>query len=166
MKSMTSEWDCIILSHVLEHFLNPINELKEITRKIKVGGYILIQVPSLYSQHYNPILKFQNAHTIQFFDPGFLSSLLESLGFRVIYFELTPDLTIVGQKLDDINKTAKSVQFYKDKRDIIKIQHHLKRAYISFRFFQLRGRLYGQLQKYPISKRIMSKIYHMFNTTK
>jgi len=153
LHSLGSKQDCIILSHVLEHFLDPINELEEIAKKIKVNGYILIQVPSLYSHQFNPILTFQNAHTIQFFDPEFLSFTLENLGFRVVCLELTPQLTIIGQKRIRKNK---HISFNKNKEEIMKIQYRLKRAYIS----TVPVQVYTKLQKYPTLRKILSKVFH------
>ena len=112
LNSIDSKQDCIILSHVLEHFLDPINDLEEIVRKINVNGYILIQAPSFYVSGFNPILYFQNAHTIQFFDPEFLHFTLGKLGFKVIHLE--PQLTIITQKLN--NKKRNILFFLRAKR--------------------------------------------------
>lgn len=63
--------DIIILSHVLEHFLNPIEELAKILKKIKPGKYLLVEVPGIYNIHNaykNPILYFQNAHIYNFYE--------------------------------------------------------------------------------------------------
>lgn len=78
--------DLIILSHVLEHFLDPIDELKKIQRKIAPGKYLLVEVPGIYNIHKaygNPILYFQNAHIYNFYDK-ILRKLFESLRMNII----------------------------------------------------------------------------------
>ena len=48
-------FDVIYMHHVLEHIYNPIKYLKKISRFLKVGGIIFIQVPDLSLQ--NEVLK-------------------------------------------------------------------------------------------------------------
>ena len=43
------KYDVIILSHVYEHFLNPINDLKEISNHLNDDGIIYIEVPNIYN---------------------------------------------------------------------------------------------------------------------
>lgn len=79
--------DLIILSHVLEHFLNPIKEIHNISKKIKLGKYLLVEIPSILnirSAYRNPILYFQNAHVYNFYQ-DYLKIFFEALGFEIIY---------------------------------------------------------------------------------
>ena len=79
--------DLVILSHVLEHFLDPVMELRKIARKLKPGGYILVAVPGVFHIHddYVVVLDyFQNAHVYNFFK-DYLDALFTSLGLEVIY---------------------------------------------------------------------------------
>ena len=39
--------DLIILSHVMEHFVNPTGEMNKIIHKLKFGGQMIVEVPSL-----------------------------------------------------------------------------------------------------------------------
>jgi len=62
--------DLIILSHVMEHFLDPVNELQKLIRKIRPGGYLLVEVPGILyidKSYYNPILYLQNAHVFSYY---------------------------------------------------------------------------------------------------
>lgn len=80
-------FDLLILSHVFEHFLNPLYELRRILDKIKVGKYVYIEVPGIFNidKAYNtPILYFQNAHTYNYFK-DYLVEIFESFGLRVVY---------------------------------------------------------------------------------
>lgn len=80
-KGLTLEWgeakvlkkygkaDLIILSHVLEHFPDPIHSLNQISKLLKENGYLYIEVPGIFNIHscYKDILFFlQNAHLYHF----------------------------------------------------------------------------------------------------
>lgn len=81
------EVDLVILSHVMEHFINPIGELKTIINKIKKGKYLLVEVPGIFSikkEYHFPIRYFQNAHVYNYYG-DYLKVFFESLGLKVIY---------------------------------------------------------------------------------
>lgn len=81
------ELDLIIVSHVMEHFIDPISELKSIIKKLKPGKFLLIEVPGIFSikkQYHLPIRYFQNAHVYNFYK-DYLLVLFKSLGLKVIY---------------------------------------------------------------------------------
>ena len=76
----------VILSHVLEHFSNPINSLNEISELLTEDGYIYIEVPGIFKIHstYVDILLFlQNAH-LYHFTLKTLSSVMTQVGFKLI----------------------------------------------------------------------------------
>ena len=100
--------DLVIMSHVMEHLIEPIPFLKKIISKIKTDKYLLIEVPGLYSNpfpNFNPILFFQNAHVIQFYTKSHLTALLESLGLTIIYGDET--CTFICQKRGDKEENLK-----------------------------------------------------------
>jgi 2-polyprenyl-3-methyl-5-hydroxy-6-metoxy-1,4-benzoquinol methylase len=77
--------DAIIISHVLEHFYNPINSLREIWTSIKDDGQLIVSVPNIE----NMILdKFTNAlsfeHTF-YTNKNNLKFLLAKTGFEIIH---------------------------------------------------------------------------------
>ena len=79
--------DVIMLSHVLEHLKDPIVELINIFEKIKPNGYLIVEVPGIFSIHkvyFNPILYFQNAHVYNFFE-AYFREIAAHLGVNVIY---------------------------------------------------------------------------------
>jgi hypothetical protein len=79
--------DLLILSHVMEHFVEPIREMRIITGKITCGGYLLVEVPSVFcirQMYYNPILYFQNAHIFNFYG-AYLRVFFNKLGLEVVY---------------------------------------------------------------------------------
>ena len=40
--------DLLILSHVMEHFTNPIEEMIEVIKKVTINKYLLIEVPGIF----------------------------------------------------------------------------------------------------------------------
>ena len=85
-KTPPNSQDLLILSHVVEHFNEPVKELNQLIDVVKEGGYLLIEVPSslsLAKNYVNPILYFQNAH-ISNFNKKFLNLFFTHLGLEVI----------------------------------------------------------------------------------
>lgn len=79
--------DIVILSHVLEHFTTPQNELKKIKSLLKPNGVIYVEVPGLFAMHktYEDFFLFlQNAHTFHF-SLQTLKSIMETVGFELLY---------------------------------------------------------------------------------
>jgi SAM-dependent methyltransferase len=82
-----SSQDLIILSHVFEHFVNPIEELNKILEKLRGDRYLIVEVPSISSlelTYKNPLLFFQNAHVYSFTHNN-LRKLFEKFGLEIIY---------------------------------------------------------------------------------
>ena len=79
--------DVLILSHVLEHFLEPIVEMQSIIKKVKLGGYFIIEVPGVFyinKTYINPLLYLQNIHVFNYYY-YYLKVFFEQLGLQVIY---------------------------------------------------------------------------------
>lgn len=102
-QSAVSSYDLIILNHVFEHLLDPIGELKKIISKLRVNGYLYIEVPGIYSLKGTwgrPLLYFQNAHVYYFYEE-YLKKLLSFYGLRVIYSN--ERCTFICQKIVEID---------------------------------------------------------------
>jgi len=79
--------DLIILSHVMEHFLDPVREMINVLEKVSPSGYLLVEVPSIESipdYTFELIDYFQNAH-IYNFHKKFLDVFFRKLGLDVKY---------------------------------------------------------------------------------
>lgn len=77
----------VILSHVLEHFLDPAATLNEIIKKIEPGGYLVVEVPGLLNLdkvYFDPLLYLQNAHVYNFCAEH-LRALFTQLGLEVVH---------------------------------------------------------------------------------
>jgi 2-polyprenyl-3-methyl-5-hydroxy-6-metoxy-1,4-benzoquinol methylase len=77
----------ILLSHVLEHMVDPIKELNDIFEKLKTGGYLILEVPGVFYIHkgyFSPITYFQNAHVYSFYK-DYMAQIADQYGFKVVY---------------------------------------------------------------------------------
>lgn len=87
--------DLLILSHVVEHFLNPTKELLRYIEKVKAGKLLLIEVPGIFCEvtkrelHGYPSRYFQLAHVFQFFYRDYLEIFYKALGLQIIYGDET-----------------------------------------------------------------------------
>lgn len=85
--SENNHFDLILLNHVLEHFLDPIKEIKNLFPKVKTGKYMYVEVPGIFNIHndyYNPLRYFQNAHVYNYFK-DYLITFFEQNGFDILY---------------------------------------------------------------------------------
>lgn len=76
----------IIVSHVLEHFSNPIREIEQISELLTDNGYLYIEVPGIFKirEAYGDTLLFlQNAH-LYHFTLATLNTLMAKVGFKLI----------------------------------------------------------------------------------
>lgn len=90
--------DLVILSHVLEHFEDPGEHLRQIRKILPAGGYLYVEVPGLrgrlrpetrarrdrpYESTSDVLMYLQAAHTFHF-ALAHVRALVEPLGFRLI----------------------------------------------------------------------------------
>jgi 2-polyprenyl-3-methyl-5-hydroxy-6-metoxy-1,4-benzoquinol methylase len=84
--SFVTRPDLIIVSHYLEHSLNPISELARLKEVLEPGGLLYIETPgilNLYSSYKRDFLLYlQNAH-INLFTSNTLSGTLNKSGWKV-----------------------------------------------------------------------------------
>src|SRR3989344_1028799 len=96
--------DLIILSHVLEHLINPVVELKRIRMLLKETGKLYVETPGIFNTHNsysNFSFSLQHAHA-WYFTLESLRNLVEPIGFKfldgneniVSFFESTTPSTV------------------------------------------------------------------------
>jgi SAM-dependent methyltransferase len=87
--------DLLILSHVVEHFLNPKKELMQYVERLKAGKYLLVEVPGIFCPSTKrklygyPVRYFQIAHVFQFFYREYLEIFYKAFGLEIIYGDET-----------------------------------------------------------------------------
>lgn len=130
-KTPKKSQDLIILSHVMEHFNEPISTMNKIIELISDEGYLLVEVPGIFDiqkTYFNPILYFQNAHVHNYYY-YYLRVFFESLGLRVIYGN--ERCTFLLQKPIDWSMRDNIVIYDKEMTKwAIKVENQLKRDYI------------------------------------
>jgi len=63
ISEIKEKFDLIILSHIIEHFTHPLNEIKKILDHLNENGLVYIEVPNI---EYFGINMLENAHTYYF----------------------------------------------------------------------------------------------------
>lgn len=77
------QFDLVILSHVVEHFADPIQEVRHLLPLLKPNGLLYVEVPSILGVKVNLLKYFQNAHTYSFV-PQTLQSVMASAGYEMV----------------------------------------------------------------------------------
>lgn len=155
--------DIIILSHVMEHFLNPIKEIQRIIKKIRIWGYLIVEVPGIFyinKMYFDPILFFQNAHVFNYYY-SYLKIFFEKLWLEVIYGD--EKCTFILKKPDNyIEKQISEIYYESLSVYPIKILKYLQycKKYMYFNPFYLAHKILTPLWLY----KIVGNIY--FKTTK
>jgi len=85
-----TDFDLVVCSHVIEHIPHPVLFLQDLTKMLRPGGYLFIEVPN---QGY--LFKSDYGTHLLFFSPQSLRSLLSNLAGLSLY-----DLTTVGSSLN------------------------------------------------------------------
>ncbi|MGK7892284.1 MAG: class I SAM-dependent methyltransferase, partial [Xenococcus sp. (in: cyanobacteria)] len=104
--------DLVILSHVIEHFLDPIFELKRIRETLVDGGYLYVELPGIFAIHktYGKTVNFlQNAH-LYHFTLGTLTSVLAQAGFKLVRGD--EHIHALFQKDDNVENSLNSARFH------------------------------------------------------
>jgi hypothetical protein len=131
----TKEYDCLVLSHVLEHIYNPVDFIRTINSYVCDNGFIYIEVPN--ANYYEKMKGFGslqeiNIEHINFFSPYSLSKTMIQCGYTPVL--LTQGSFIMhGNKYQTIraisqkNTNTTSVEKYINEgfREIENIKHSL-----------------------------------------
>lgn len=85
--SLRKKPDVVIYSHIVEHLLNPVNDMKKLKRLLNQDGLLYIEVPgvkNLYDSYSQNFLKYlQNAHTYHF-TLNSLTNCAKKAGFKML----------------------------------------------------------------------------------
>ncbi len=84
-------YDLVILSHVVEHFLDPVADLRRVQGLLAADGHLFVEVPNLFGVTRNLLRYWQGAHTYSFV-PATLRMLMQRAG----YVEIALDAAIAS----------------------------------------------------------------------
>ena len=82
LDKLDGKFDIIIINHVLEHFINPLEDVKKIIEHLNKDGILYIAVPNILNFSIGQI---QNAH-IYYFTPNLLKYYLSIIGLESVEF--------------------------------------------------------------------------------
>jgi SAM-dependent methyltransferase len=115
--------DLFILAHVYEHLNQPLQVLNDVFSRIRVGGYLLIEVPGVFAnisaKKGYPAAYHQFAHVINFFHESYLRALFTHEHLDIVHGD--ERCTFLVKKTGAISQL-----FYPDKTDKYKdVKAHL-----------------------------------------
>ena len=140
--------DLLILSHVMEHFSNPIKEMIDVISKVKYNKYLLIEVPGIFfinKVYHSPIYYLQNAHVFNYYY-AYLKVFFEGLGLEVIYGD--ERCTFILKKPERWEPPEISTIY----DDSLKIYPKIVNSYIRKSFFQYKYSLNPYVWKIVLLK--------------
>ena len=92
-KTSNSKYDLIVISHVLEHTLDPVSFLRVMTANLRKEGILFVEVPCLDNEY----KKFHEPHVL-FFSKTSLESTAEAAGFKNV------NVTYHGDTVENIKR--------------------------------------------------------------
>ena len=96
-KKTKEKFDIVTLIHVLEHSLNPLNDLKLIKSKLNESGILIIQVPNIKMNPFDLIVMDHTYH----FNKESLVALLTKGGYKILKLNsnlIKSEITIICKK--------------------------------------------------------------------
>lgn len=129
LNDITGQYDVIILNHVFEHFLQPLEALEKIKKHLKGNGIIYIAVPNILNFD---ITQLQNAHTY-YFTPYTLEYYCQQVALELVSMGKAEKIHLFG--IFRINRNHKMLKIKNRKQKInfmrINIKKFLKRLILS-----------------------------------
>lgn len=155
--SLRKKADLVLLIHVLEHFLDPVSELKKIRRLLNKNGILFVAVPGIYFTHRSYNANFGNAiqaaHA-HYFTLKSLTNLAQLAGFRLAYGDESAFAIFQKGKNTKIKKITEN---YKDILDYFKVITRFRFWYIFVKY--LTDKTTYVLQKFGLLE-ITVRWYH------
>jgi 2-polyprenyl-3-methyl-5-hydroxy-6-metoxy-1,4-benzoquinol methylase len=79
LKNISKKFDLILLSHSLEHLIDPVTDMKLLSSKLKKNGKILVQIPNYQENPYDLVIYDHCVH----FDNNSLNYLCYKAGLKI-----------------------------------------------------------------------------------
>jgi len=136
------------LIQVFEHFPDPVNELNKILKMQKIGGEIIIDIPSIESigkVYGTPKKYFQFAHPFNY-STVHLSTILSNFGYREIFKEMNG--LMIFKKIKIINQNKKVLNNLKKPSNYKNIKELLLKANFNYKYFISRRRFIDICKNY------------------
>jgi hypothetical protein len=141
--------DVVILSHVVEHLMDPLKSLRFIAERISINSLLIIEVPGIFSLHnvaYDPMTHMQKAHTFGFCAET-LSPLIRRAGFEIL--EINERCRVVAR--------LKNKEY--DKPDYPKANITSERIVNYYKACEFVYKKYLHFKKLPIFGRVIARVW-------
>jgi hypothetical protein len=147
--NIRGEYDLVILRHVFEHFLNPIEDLKNLRKHIK--KYIFVEVPGCI----NKLPELQNAHNLNF-SMNTLGQILNKCGFKKIYFDYCRSNEFIFAVFEKVDKIDSFKYSYED--EVKRVLNIYKKFCINFKIRKMIKKINPNLEEtiIKIAKKLKS----------
>lgn len=102
LKFLSESFTAVTMWDIVEHFTDPLIEIKEISRILKKGGVLLLNTPNeeslprvfadlLYKMSFGrfryPVKKLYHIYHLYYFNPYTLTKIVESMGLKILTFK-------------------------------------------------------------------------------
>ncbi len=133
-----SNFNLIILNHVLEHFPDPLSVLRSVSSILDNGGKLFIAVPNIFTPD-EPLDRYFRIEHCYYFSPLTLENMLDKAGFCMIKLDFNPsEMRIIAAKkesaLEQIDTSNFQVLY--SSKNIIKAVNKQRIKYNILRFFK------------------------------
>lgn len=103
IEKLENQYDCIISTDVLEHVPDPLNDFADMTKSIKIGGYLVI------ANHFYPVIK---CHLPQVFHFRYtFNKFAQMMGLEVVGV-LEGSCATIFKKTSEIEPSWRKIRFY------------------------------------------------------
>lgn len=139
-----SDYNAVLLVHVIEHLRSPKQALQHIAGLLQPGGMFYVECPNLQAPFARRSRLFHSAH-IHNFVPSTLQMLAESCGFRLrkrFGDDQDPNLQMLFQHSGDCSLSIDESNYNRTKKDLSRsdfVPYHLRTRYVTDRVRKVAG---------------------------
>ncbi len=130
LKDLGLKFDLVIMSHVLEHFTNPFEDLALVKKMLSDDGLLYVEVPGIFDLHNKTVyqcdfLRYTVLAHMYNFSLGTLTNIMELAGFELM------EGTEFARSVFRINKTGKPkvLNYYNKTMDYLRNQEQDRRIF-------------------------------------
>jgi len=149
IEDMDEPYDLVILIHVLEHFHNPVQQIKKLKKYI--NKYLFIEVPGMV----NSVPSLQNAH-LYYFSTNTLFRCVSESGFKLIKYQTINSNDFILALFEKGSNQLYYYDFLKEVRQILYIVRRFKTRDFVKRF----------IRKIPLGDKIIRSYRNRKNNRK
>ena len=129
LEDISGKYDLILLCHVLEHFLRPVEQLKYLSDFSQ--RYLLVEVPGIATK----VPDIQNAHQF-YFSPNTLLKIVSMAGFKCLKYKVFRDSNFIIALFEKHEGATYEYDFIKEVRKSLSVIHKGKLRYLTGMFLR------------------------------